>query len=69
MFGNEYIPDAIDHYNAYEARRERELRKYPKCSYCGDPITDDYLFDINGVLYCETCMNNWLRKDVEDYII
>ena len=68
MFGNEYIPDYNDLHREYEARRERELRKNPKCAECGERITDEYLFDIEGVLYCQTCMNNNFRKDVEDYI-
>ena len=65
---NGYIPDYNDLYAMHEARQERELRKYPKCSDCREHITDDYLFDIEGVLYCKTCLNNNFRMDTEDYI-
>lgn len=68
MLGNEYIPDYNDLYAMHEARQERELRKYPKCAECGERITDEYLFDIEGVLYHEKCANDNFRKDVEDYV-
>lgn len=52
----------------YDAERERELRKRPKCGCCRHPIQDDYLFEVNGVLYCEECSNDEFRKPVDDYI-
>lgn len=52
----------------YDAECERWLKKRPKCSSCRHPIQDDYLFKINGVLYCEECANDEFRKPVEDYV-
>ena len=64
----DYIPDYNDLYAAHERRQERALRKYPICDCCDEHITDDYLFDIDGVFYCKTCLNSNFRKDIEDYM-
>lgn len=64
----DYIPDYNGLYAAHERRQERALRKYPNCAHCEEPITDDYLFDIDGVFYCKTCLNSNFRKDIEDYM-
>ena len=63
-----YIPDYNDLHREHEARQERELRKYPKCGYCKERITGDYLFNINGVLYCEECVKDRFRQRTDDYI-
>ena len=64
----EYIPDYNDLYDAYEARRQRELDRFPKCDCCGEPITDDFLYDFDGDLWHESCLNDNNRKPVDDYI-
>lgn len=48
--------------------RERELRKYPICDHCDERITDDYLYRINGVSICETCLKEDFRRKTEDYM-
>ena len=63
-----YIPDYIDQFNEHEARQQRELDRLPKCDYCDEPITGDYLYDINSVVICEACLNDNFRKPVEDYV-
>lgn len=56
-----------DHYR-YEAEREKQLQKLPKCSYCHDFIQEDFYFEINGEVICETCMDRFFKKDVDDYV-
>ena len=51
-----------------DARKEAELKKMPKCSHCKEHIQDDYLFDIEGELYCEEHAHELFRKDTADYI-
>lgn len=51
-----------------EARKEAELERLPRCSYCNQPIQDGYLFDIEGELYCEEHAMELFRKDVADYV-
>ena len=64
----DYTPDYNDLHSAYEYEQERKLAKYPKCDYCGEPITDDYCYDIAGDIICENCLNEHHRKPIEEYM-
>lgn len=57
--------DPIEDFNRYDAERERQLRKLPRCSECDEPITDEYAYYINGEWICERCMNDNYRREVE----
>lgn len=59
--------DPIADYERHEADQEAKLDKLPKCDICGEHIQDDYLYDINGDIFCEECLNKYFRKDTEDY--
>ena len=63
-----YSDDPIADFNRYEADQEEQLDKLPKCDICGEPIQDDYLYDIYGDIFCEECLNDKFRKNTEDYI-
>lgn len=63
-----YIPDYNDLHDEYEAEQERNLDKFPKCDCCGEPITDDYFYDIDGTYYCEDCLISEYRKNTDDYM-
>lgn len=50
---------------AYYSQKENELARLPRCSECGEPLTERaYSFD--DVLICEDCMNENHRVWVED---
>ena len=59
----------IDHITQELNRREAEEHRWlairPRCSECGDPIQDEKLYNINGDLYCEECIENF-KEDTED---
>lgn len=60
----------IDNYGLWErhdAEQEAQLERCPKCEDCGEYIQDDYLYDIDGIILCEQCMNKAHRKDAEQY--
>ena len=61
------VPDYNDLHRSYEAEQEKSLARCPICSYCSEPIQDDYLFDIDGELYCEECMKDLFRHSTENY--
>jgi hypothetical protein len=63
-----YCPDNYDLYSSHESEQECELEKCPECSVCGHKITDNYLYEIDGELYCEDCMNDRFQMSLEDYI-
>lgn len=68
MYQSDYIPDYNELHDRYEAEQQRQLDKLPKCSCCGEPIQDDFCFEINDELICEDCLNTYHRKSTDDYI-
>ena len=54
-------------WRAHEREQERKLSKCPVCCYCGHPIQDETLFEINGELYHIGCAENEFKKWTEDY--
>lgn len=62
-----YSDDPAADYDRYCAHQEKELERLPICDGCGERITDDYLYEIGGQLFCEECMNE-CRTAVENYV-
>ena len=62
------VPDNYDMWEAHEARMEAMADSYPICSHCGERITDERLFDIDGELYHQECAVKEFCKWTEDYI-
>lgn len=65
---SEYIPDNLDLYDRHEAEQERKLAKLPDCDYCGEPITDDHYYDLDGDIVCQECLDSNFKKRVDDYV-
>ena len=60
--------DNYDLYEIHEAQQEEMIKRLPVCEICGEPIMDDYLYDLNGEIWCEECLKNEFRKDSEYYM-
>lgn len=63
-----YVPDNLDQFNAYSEQQETALAKLPECSECGQPIQDEFCFEINDELICNRCMRDNHRKAVDDFV-
>ena len=63
-----YSGDPLADFNRYDLERQKEIDSLPICDICGEPIMDDYLYDLDGTLVCEDCLKAEYRKPVEDYI-
>lgn len=61
------IEDNYDQWGYHEARQTAWLQTRPIYSYCGKPIQDERLFDINGELYHPDCAEKEFCKWTEDY--
>ena len=57
-----FTDNPIADFLRYDSEQTEALEKYPECSLCGDHITDDYYYDIDGEIYCERCMKHEFRK-------
>lgn len=51
-----------------EDAEARYMKALPTCDCCGEKIEDEYLFDIDGNLYCPDCADNLFRKSTEKYM-
>lgn len=58
------IPDNYDQWLAHEARQDQWLSERYVCEYCGQPIQEDFYYEINGDFVCEKCLDKHFRKDV-----
>lgn len=54
------VPDNYDILEAHERQVERSLARLPKCCKCGEPITSEYGYDVDG-LWCQDCFDDWKR--------
>lgn len=46
----------------HEREQDEALESLPKCDQCGEPIQDDYYFQINGERFCEDCLHKYYKK-------
>lgn len=57
------IPDNYDLWEQHEAEKEKALADCYHCDYCGQPIQEDYHYEINGDFLCKKCLDYHFRKD------
>lgn len=60
--------DNLDFYSMHEAEQEKKLAKLPVCSCCGEPIQDDFCYEIDNELICEDCLKENFRRSTDDFI-
>ena len=63
-----YTDDPVADYDRHCAEQEKQMAKLPVCDDCGNPINDDFCYDIYGETLCEECLNNRYRKHTDDLI-
>lgn len=51
----------------YAEKQQRALGWLPTCNVCGRHIQEDYLFDVDGSIFCEQCMEKLFKKEVDGY--
>lgn len=57
-----YSDDPVWDAERYEAARDAEVDRLPKCEYCGEPILTDECYEINEALICPECLIREHRK-------
>ena len=56
--------DPAHEWDKHCEQQERELAKRPICPCCGERITDEYCYDVEGGRYiCENCMETVFRVE------
>ena len=56
----------IADFDRWDAEQQRALEKLPECCECGEPIQDDFCYEINDMIICEECLNDNYRKVTTD---
>ena len=59
--------DVYDLWQLHDDEQEKHLKELPVCDYCGEPVQDEYYYQINDEVICTKCMNEQFRKETEDY--
>ena len=62
-----WTDNPVADYHRYCDEQERQMEKLPKCHCCGERVTDETYYDIDGEILCEECLNNKYRKWVDDF--
>ena len=62
-----YTDDPDRDFLHHDAAQQRELERLPVCDECGEPIQDEYCYEVDGRLICDDCMAGH-RKAVDDMI-
>ncbi len=57
--------DPLDAFNRRDAEEAEWLASLPVCDLCGEPIQDEYYYEIEGKEVCPECLNYHFRKEVD----
>ncbi len=60
--------DPLADFLRMDAEEQAWLAKRPRCAYCGEPIQDEHLYEINGELICDECLQYNHKKRTDDYM-
>lgn len=60
--------DPLRDFDRYDREMAKEYQRLPFCDECGERIEDDFLYDIDGTLICEKCIEDKYRKQTSDYM-
>lgn len=62
-----YTDDPHADFDRYDREQAERLKRLPVCRCCDNPIQSEDLWDIDGSLYCESCMEDF-KHSTENYI-
>ena len=66
MVARWYAPDAD--FRRWDKAQQDWEDSLPRCVRCGE-ILDTYLYEIDGEILCEGCMEKKYRRMADDYIV
>ena len=62
-----YTDDPHADFDRHDREQAECLKRLPVCCVCEEPIQSEDLWDIDGSLYCESCMEDF-KHSTENYI-
>ena len=61
------IPDNYDLCERHNAQQERELARFPECTSCFQPITDDKACVLDGEWWHTYCFIDHFERPIDEY--
>lgn len=62
-----YSDDPLRDFANYDSYTQEQLRTYPKCFCCEEPITDEYAVHIGSMWFCDECLSSHRRETINEY--
>ena len=56
--------DPIADFLAHDAEQQSKLDRLPKCDICGEPILDEYFYNIDGTLSNHIVIYDFIHPDI-----
>jgi formylmethanofuran dehydrogenase subunit E len=53
-------------WEAHEAKLEKALSERIHCDYCGHAIQEDFYYEINGDMICDSCLERHFYRVITD---
>jgi hypothetical protein len=61
-----YVKDNYDLFLEHEREIEKQEAKLPRCAWCGEPIKDEYCYELGRhELVCEACIEGMRVSTVD----
>lgn len=60
-----WTDDPVADFERHDREQARRLAKLPTCQHCGDAIQQERAVCIEGFWYCDECLENHYRKEVD----
>lgn len=64
-----YTDDPPGDWDAYCREQDRLAESLPICEECGQRIEDEFLYDFDGYIVCEECLERNHRKYTADLVV
>lgn len=63
-----FTDNPLRDFHRHDEEQDLQLERLPRCGYCDGIIQDEFLYDIDGEVICDSCLKEHFRKHTDDYI-
>ena len=68
MYGVYYTANLNADIDHYLRDQDNALKGLPRCCECCEPIQEEQLYEFDGKLYCESCLNLNHRRYTDEFM-
>lgn len=63
-----FVPDALDMFHRRDRQQAEAEKELPLCDHCTEYIHNENYYDIDGMILCPECLDNYYKKNTDDFI-